>query len=137
LTDAPQRRHRGQIARKSMARVLVVEDDVAIREILTRRLQQAGYQVVSAVNGIEALALAHAAHPELILMDLGLPLIGGLEATQRLKDAPDTSSIPIVALTAFATAEDRAKCLEVGCDEYESKPIVFERLFTKIQALLN
>ncbi len=120
-----------------MATVLVVEDDAAIRAILTRRLQQAGYQVVSALNGAEALALAHAAHPELILMDLGLPLISGLEATQRLKATPDTSSIPIVALTAFATADDRAKCLAVGCDEYETKPVAFERLLTKIEALLD
>src|SRR6266540_1391492 len=120
-----------------MATVLVVEDEAAIRAILTRRLQQAGYQVVSAVKGAEALALAHASRPELILMDLGLPLINGLETTQRLKATPDTSSIPIVALTAFATEEDRAKCLAAGCDEYESKPVAFERLLTKMAALLD
>ena len=103
-----------------MATVLIVEDDAAIGAILTRRLQQAGYQILCAVNGAEALALAHAARSELILMDLGLALISSLEATQRLKARPDTSSIPIVALTACATADDQAKCLTVGCDAYET-----------------
>lgn len=120
-----------------MTTVLVVEDGAAIREILTRRLQQAGYQVFSAVNGAEAIALAHAARPDLIVMDLGLPLITGLEATQWIRATPDTCTIPIVALTAFATADDRAKCLAVGCDEYETKPVAFERLLAKIEALLD
>jgi two-component system cell cycle response regulator DivK len=120
-----------------MATVLVVEDDAAIREILIRRLREAGYQVVSAVNGAEAIALAHAARPDLIVMDLGLPLITGLEATQQIKATPSTQSIPIVALTACATADDRAKCLAVGCDAYETKPVVFKRLLTKMEALLD
>jgi two-component system cell cycle response regulator DivK len=120
-----------------MTTVLVVEDDAVIREMLTRRLQRAGYQVCNAVNGAEAITLAHAARPDLILMDLGLPLVTGLEATQRMKATPETSSIPVIALTAFATAADRAKCLAVGCDEYETKPVAFERLLTKMEALLD
>ena len=120
-----------------MATVLVVEDDAAIREILTRRLHQAGYQVCSAVNGAEAITLARSARPDLILMDLGLPLVNGLEATQRLKARPDTCTIPIMAVTAFATSHDRMKCLAVGCDEYETKPVVFERLLAKVQVLLD
>ena len=120
-----------------MATVLVVEDDAAIREILTRRLQQAGYQVLSAVNGIEALARAQSEHPDLVLMDIGLPLISGYQVTTRLKALPETAVIPIIALTAFSMTGDREKCLAAGCDEYESKPIVFARLLSKIQALLT
>src|SRR5215510_10364344 len=111
-----------------MATVLVVEDDGSIREILTRRLQLAGYQVCSAVNGAEAITLADVACPDLILMDLGLPLITGLEATQRIKARPSTCTIPIMALAAFATGDDRMRCLAVGCDDYEAKPIAYERL---------
>ena len=96
-----------------------------------------GYQVITAVNGAVAIMRARSEHPDLVLMDIGLPLLNGLQATERLKALPQTWTIPIIALTAFTMTGDREKCLAAGCDEYESKPIVFGRLLTKIQALLN
>jgi two-component system cell cycle response regulator DivK len=120
-----------------MTTLLVVEDDAMIRDMLSRRLRLEGYQSITAVNGIEALARAQSEHPDLVLMDIGLPLLNGLQATQRLKTMPQTRAIPIIALTAFSMTGDREKCLAAGCDEYESKPIVFERLLAKIQTLLN
>src|SRR5438046_9143319 len=120
-----------------MATLLIVEDDAMIRDILSRRLRREGYQSITAVNGAEAIMRARSEHPDLILMDIGLPLLNGLQATQRLKAMPETWTIPISALTAFTKTGDRQKCLAAGCDEYESKPIVFERLLAKIQALLN
>jgi two-component system, cell cycle response regulator DivK len=120
-----------------MAKILLVEDDALIRDMLSRHLRRESYQVVNAVNGVQAITLAQSECPDLILMDIGLPLLNGLQATERLKARPDTWSIPIIALTAFAMAEDRAKCLAAGCDDYETKPIPFERLLAKIQALLN
>ncbi len=120
-----------------MTTLLLVEDDAMIRDMLSRRLRLEGYQSITAVNGIEALARAQSEHPDLILMDMGLPLITGYQATARLKALPETAVIPIIALTAFTMTGDREKCLAAGCDEYESKPIVFDRLLAKIQALLN
>ena len=120
-----------------MATLLLVEDDAMIRDIASRRLQQEGYQVITAVNGAVAIVRARSAHPDLVLMDMGIPLISGYQATERLKAMPETAVIPIIALTAFTMTGDREKCLAAGCDEYESKPIVFDRLLTKIQALLN
>ncbi len=120
-----------------MTTLLLVEDDAMIRDMLSRRLRLEGYQSITAVNGIEALARAQSEHPDLILMDMGLPLITGYQVTAQLKALPETAVIPIIALTAFTMTGDREKCLAAGCDEYESKPIVFERLLTKIQALLN
>jgi two-component system cell cycle response regulator DivK len=118
-------------------KLFVVEDDAMIRDMLSRRLQHEGYQVITAVNGAVAIMRARAEHPDLVLMDMGLPLISGYQATARLKALPETWTIPIIALTAFTMTGDREKCLAAGCDEYESKPIVFDRLLTKIQALLN
>jgi CheY-like chemotaxis protein len=120
-----------------MATLLIVEDDAMIRDILSRRLQYEGYQVITAVNGAAAVMRAQSEHPDLILMDIGLPLLNGLQATQRLKAMPETWTIPIIALTAFSMTSDREKCLAAGCDEYESKPFAFDRLLTKIQAFLN
>ena len=120
-----------------MATLLIVEDDAMIRDIVSRRLQHEGYQVITAVNGAAAIMRARSEHPDLVLMDMGLPLISGYQATTRLKALPETWTIPIIALTAFTMSGDREKCLAAGCDEYESKPIVFDRLLTKIQALLN
>ena len=120
-----------------MATLLIVEDDAMIRDIVSRRLQDEGYQVITAVNGAVAIMRARSEHPDLVLMDMGLPLISGYQATTRLKALPETAVIPIIALTAFTMTGDREKCLAAGCDEYESKPIVFDRLLTKIQALLN
>jgi CheY-like chemotaxis protein len=120
-----------------MDKLLVVEDDAMIRDLLSRRLQQEGYEVIRAVNGVEAILRARTERPDLILMDIGLPLINGLQATQRIKAMPETGAIPIIALTAFAMADDRRKCLAAGCDDYETKPIAFARLFAKIEALLD
>ena len=120
-----------------MTKLFVVEDDAMIRDMLSRRLQHEGYQVITAVNGAAAIMRARSEHPDLVLMDMGLPLISGYQATTRLKELPETAAIPIIALTAFTMTDDREKCLAAGCDEYESKPIVFDRLLTKIQALLN
>ena len=120
-----------------MARILLVEDDLMNRDMLARRLKWEGHQVISAADGRQAVALAQSQQPDIILMDLGLPIMNGWEATQSIKTAPETSSIPVIALTAFAMAEDRHKALAVGCDEYETKPVNFPRLLAKIQALLE
>jgi two-component system cell cycle response regulator DivK len=120
-----------------MATLLLVEDDATIRDMLSRRLQHEGYQVITATNGAAAIMRARSEHPDLILMDIGLPLLNGMQATQRLKAMPQTWTIPIIALTAFSMADDRVKCLAAGCDEYESKPVVFARLLSKIQVFLG
>jgi two-component system, cell cycle response regulator DivK len=119
-----------------MAAILLVEDDANIRDLVSRRLQREGYTVIAAVNGAEAIIRARSERPDLILMDMSLPLLNGYQATEKLKATPGTWAIPIIALTAFAAISDRQKCLAAGCDEYESKPIVFDRLVSKIQAFL-
>jgi CheY-like chemotaxis protein len=120
-----------------MARILLVEDDLMNRDMLARRLKWEGHQIITAADGAQAVTLAQAERPDVILMDLGLPIMNGWEATHHIKTAPETSSIPVIALTAFAMAEDRQKALAVGCDEYETKPIDFPRLLSKIRALLD
>ena len=119
-----------------MVTVLLVEDDTMNREMIARYLNMSGYQVISAGDGANAVLLARKAQPDLILMDMGLPILNGWQATHRLKTAPETQSIPIIALTAFAMAEDRAKCFAIGCDAFESKPVNFDRLLTTMQKLL-
>jgi CheY-like chemotaxis protein len=119
-----------------MTKILLVEDDTLNREMVTRRLAWEGYQVISAADGAAAVELAEVELPDLILMDMGLPILNGWQATQRIKATPGTRHIPIVALTAYALAEDRDKSIAAGCDDYESKPINFVRLQAKIQALL-
>src|SRR5690348_5697070 len=111
-----------------MTTILLVEDDVMNREMIARYLSGKGYQVISAGDGANAVLLAKKEHPQLILMDMGLPIINGWQATHRIKTSSDTRDIPIVALTAFAMAEDRQRCLSVGCDAFETKPVNFERL---------
>ena len=120
-----------------MAKILLVEDDALNREMITRRLAWEGFEVITAQDGAEAVALAEAEQPDLILMDLGLPIVNGWQAAQRIKSTPGTSHIPIIALTAYALTEDRDKSLAAGCDDYESKPIDFSRLYAKIRALLD
>jgi two-component system, cell cycle response regulator DivK len=120
-----------------MTKLLLVEDDAMLRNLVSRRLEREGYAVVTAGNGAEAIIRARTERPDLILMDIGLPLIDGFQATARIKAMRELCSIPIIALTAFAMTNDRASCLAAGCDEYETKPIAFERLITKIEALLN
>jgi CheY-like chemotaxis protein len=120
-----------------MPNILIVEDDEMNRTMMARHLNWEGYTVITAANGVQAVALAQSGSIDLILMDMGLPIMTGWEATRRLKTAPATCAIPIIALTAYALSEDRAKCFQVGCDEYESKPIDFQRLFAKMSRFLN
>jgi two-component system cell cycle response regulator DivK len=120
-----------------MPNILLAEDDAMNRDMVARHLKWEGYQVITAVNGIQAVALAQSELIDLILMDMGMPILDGWEATRRLKDAPATRSIPIIALTAYAVLEDRVKCMSVGCDEYETKPINFPRLLAKMQQFLE
>ena len=106
-----------------MTKVLVVEDNEMNRDMLSRRLTRKGYEVLIAVDGEKGVAMAHSEAPDLILMDMSLPILDGWEATRQLKAAPDTQSIPIIALTAHAMAGDREQALAAGCDDYDSKPI--------------
>ena len=121
----------------STAKVLLVEDNELNRDMLTRRLERRGYQVVVAVDGDEAQKVAGAETPDLILMDMSLPVVDGWEATRRLKGDPATRAIPIIALTAHAMAGDRQKALDAGCDDYDTKPIELPRLLEKIAGLLG
>jgi CheY-like chemotaxis protein len=120
-----------------MAKILYVEDDEMNRDMLSRRLKRKGYEVVLAVDGEQGVAMAQSEAPDLILMDMSLPVMDGWGATQQLKAAPKTRSIPIIALTAHAMAGDREKALEAGCDDYDTKPIELPRLLAKIEALLE
>jgi CheY-like chemotaxis protein len=119
------------------AKVLIVEDNVMNRDMLSRRLQRCGYEVELAADGLKGLEMTHAWHPDLILMDLSLPEIDGWEATRRLKAESTTCHIPIIALTAHAMVSDRERAFEAGCDEYDTKPIEFQRLLSKIESLLT
>ena len=119
-----------------MAKILLVEDNEMNRDMLSRRLQRKGYEVVIAVDGVEGVALAQQESPALILMDMSLPLMDGWEATRRIKSSPATRDIPVIALTAHAMAGDREKAVEAGCDDYDTKPIELPRLLSKIEALL-
>ena len=120
-----------------MITILLVEDDIMNREMIARYLEMSGYRVISAGDGANAVLLARKAHPRLILMDMGLPILNGWQATHRIKTTPETQNIPIIALTAFAMAEDRAKCFAIGCDAFESKPVNFDRLLATMQTLLS
>jgi CheY-like chemotaxis protein len=120
-----------------MPRILLVEDNEMNRDMLSRRLQRKGYEVLIAVDGEAGVQMAASERPDLILMDMSLPSVDGWEATRRIKGLPETASIPIIALTAHVMTGDRDKAIEAGCDDYDSKPIDFERLLGKIQALLG
>jgi len=120
-----------------MRTILLVEDNELNRDMLSRRLARQGYRVVTAVDGGEALARALDSTPELILMDLSLPVIDGWEATRRLKADPATRKIPVIALTAHAMAGDREQALAAGCDDFDTKPVDLPRLLQKIEALLG
>ena len=119
-----------------MTRILYVEDNEDNVYMLTRRLERAGFEVVVAFDGEQGVAAARAKRPDLILMDLSLPVLDGWEATRRLKSAEDTRAIPVIALSAHAMPGDREKALEAGCDDYDSKPINMPSLLAKIRALL-
>lgn len=122
--------------RQPMPKLLLVEDNEMNRDMLSRRLQKKGYEVVTAVDGVEGVALAVSEAPALILMDMSLPVVDGWEATRQLKASPATRSIPIIALTAHAMSGDREKALEAGCDDFDTKPVELARLLEKIEALL-
>ena len=119
-----------------MAKLLLVEDNEMNRDMLSRRLERKGYQVLIAVDGGEGVEMAHSQSPDLILMDMSLPVLDGWEATRRLKAAADTAAIPVIALTAHAMASDREKAIEAGCDDYDTKPIELPRLLEKIETWL-
>ncbi|MEQ8676628.1 MAG: response regulator [Aggregatilineales bacterium] len=115
-----------------MAKILVVEDNEMNLDMLSRRLSRRGFEIVIATDGAQGVSLATEEMPDLILMDMSLPVLDGWQATRQIKANPDTKHIPIIALTAHAIAGDREKCLAAGCDEYESKPIKFPTLMEKI-----
>ena len=119
-----------------MARILLVEDNEMNRDMLSRRLARRGFEVLIAENGQSGVELTVSERPDLVLMDMSLPVMDGWEATRRLKADPDTSAIPIIALTAHAMASDREMALEAGCDDYDSKPVDLSRLVRKIEQLL-
>jgi two-component system, cell cycle response regulator DivK len=119
-----------------MAKILIVEDNEMNRDMLSRRLIRRGYQTAMAIDGAQGIAAATTESPDLILMDMSLPVVDGWEATRRLKAEPLTRAIPIIGLTAHAMAGDREKVIEAGCDDYDTKPVELPRLLQKIEALL-
>jgi len=116
---------------------LLVEDNEMNRDMLSRRLERKGYQITLALDGAEGLKMARTSGPDLILMDMSLPVIDGWEATRQLKADPATRQIPVIALTAHAMATDEEKAREAGCDDFDTKPIELPRLLSKIEALLQ
>jgi CheY-like chemotaxis protein len=119
-----------------MPRILLVEDNELNRDMLKRRLERRGFEVMVALDGEEGVHLTTTEQPDLVLMDMSLPLLDGWEATRRLKSNPQTATIPVMALTAHAMTEDREKALAAGCDDYDTKPVEFRRLLRKITELL-
>jgi CheY-like chemotaxis protein len=120
-----------------MTTILIVEDNEPNRDMLSRRLARRGFELIFAEDGQQAVAVATTAKPDLILMDMSLPVIDGWEATRRIKAGSATGAIPIIALTAHAMSGDREKALAAGCDDYDTKPIDLPRLLGKIDALLT
>jgi two-component system cell cycle response regulator DivK len=120
-----------------MAKILLVEDNELNRDMLSRRLIRRGFEIVIAIDGGQGVDMATSESPNLILLDMSLPVINGWNAARKLKADVNTNSIPIIALTAHAMGGDREKALEAGCDEYETKPIVFKRLLNKINSFLE
>ena len=119
-----------------MPKILLIEDNDLNRDMLSRRLERRGYEVAIATDGSQGAEMARSAKPALILMDMSLPVMDGWELARSLKDDPETSGIPILALTAHVMAGDRERALEAGCDDYDTKPIELPRLLGKIEALL-
>ena len=120
-----------------MTKILLVEDNELNRDMLSRWLARRGYEVVLAGDGEEALVKARSEKPNVVLMDLGLPKLDGWEATRRLKSMPDTRHLPVIALTGYVTAADRARALGAGCDDFDVKPVDIERLIMKIELLVG
>jgi CheY-like chemotaxis protein len=120
-----------------MAKILLVEDDEMNRDMLSRRLERRGYEVRVAIDGEQGVAMAQAEIPDLILMDMSLPVLDGWEATRRIKTGSETQAIVIIALTAHAMASDRDKAMAAGCDDFDTKPIDLTRLLEKIEKFLG
>ncbi|HKP73214.1 MAG TPA: response regulator [Pyrinomonadaceae bacterium] len=120
-----------------MKKILLVEDNDMNRDMLSRRLARKGYEVSMAVDGRQGVEMAQTSAPDLILMDMSLPVLDGWEATRQLKNSDATRHIPVIALTAHAMSGDRERALEAGCDDYDTKPIELPRLLEKIEAMLN
>ena len=120
-----------------MAKVLLIEDNEMNRDMLSRRLIRRGFQVVFAMDGQQGIDLARSERPDIILMDLGLPVIDGWEATRRVKADDATRGVPVIGLTAHAMTGDREKAIEAGCDDYDTKPVELDRLIGKIERLLR
>lgn len=120
-----------------MAKILLVEDNEMNRDMLSRRLERKGFEVVVAVDGRQGVDMSLTESPDLILMDMSLPVMDGWTATTTIKDNSATNSIPVIALTAHAMSGDREKALSAGCDDYDTKPIEMSRLLEKINSFLN
>jgi len=120
-----------------MPKILLVEDNEMNRDMLSRRLIRSGYEIILAVDGAQGVAMAASAAPDLVLMDMSLPVLDGWEATRRLKGDPATRGVPVIALTAHAMAGDEAKAREAGCDDFDTKPGEYPRLLSKIEGLLQ
>ncbi|UVI33220.1 response regulator [Paenibacillus spongiae] len=120
-----------------MITVLLIEDNEMNRDMLSRRLARKGYRIVTAVDGSEGVKLAGELRPDLILMDLSLPILDGWEATRLLKGSSETKDIPVIALTAHAMKSDEEKAFQAGCDDFDTKPVVLDRLLDKMRNVLN
>ena len=120
-----------------MPKILLVEDNEMNRDMLSRRLIRSGYEVVLAVDGAQGVALAASEAPDVVLMDMSLPVLDGWEATRRLKSDPKTRTLPVIALTAHAMAGDEEKARQAGCDDFDTKPVEYTRLLSKIEGLLQ
>lgn len=120
-----------------MRKILLVEDDKLLSQLMLHRLQKANFEVVIATNGLEAVEKAESERPDLVLMDIRLPLLDGWEATKKIKSLPATAHIPVIALTAQASALDRQRSLAAGCDDYAAKPVQFPTLLQQIETLLQ
>ena len=119
-----------------MTKILLVEDNEMNRDMLSRRLERRGYRVAIALDGEQGVAMAGSEAPDLVLMDMSLPVLDGWEAARRLKAVPETRAIPIIALTSHAMVGDREKAIAAGCDDYDTKPVEFQRLLEKIETIL-
>lgn len=131
-----QRSDPSSAARGVVARILLVEDDEMNRDMLSRRLRKRGYEVIIAIDGMEGVEKSRSVVPDLILMDMSLPVMDGWDATRRLKSDASTRDIPVIALTAHAMAGDEEKARAAGCDEFDTKPVEIVRLLEKIERLL-
>lgn len=118
-----------------MAKILIVEDNEPNRDMLSRRLERRGFEVVVAVDGAEGVAKSKSEHPDIVLMDMSLPVMNGWEATRAIKADPATQTMPVIALTAHSMPGDREKAMEAGCDDYDVKPVDLPRLLEKMAAL--